>query len=299
MQAAREAARQVQCRNHLKEIALACLNHEELHKILPTAGWAYCWAGEPTLGFGPERPGGWAYNILPYMEQEALHELGAGTPGDPNRPEMIVQASTPLSVMYCPSRRPAIAYPFTTTAVYVNVANFSTIGRTDYAGNGGDSLDGVAGHGYVSSFDYAKSLSPAQWADIKGGANHSTGIFFLRSIIRLADITDGLSHTYLVGEKYCDPDHYNDGTTSWDDQGWDTGWDWDTVRWCHNDESYRPMQDQAGSGMGRSFGSAHSNGFHMASCDGSVQMIDYSIDLNTHHCLGSRADGVVIDGKHF
>ncbi|NLF09873.1 MAG: DUF1559 domain-containing protein [Pirellulaceae bacterium] len=298
VQAAREAARQVQCKNHLKQISLACINHEEVHKTLPTAGWSYCWAGEPTRGFDGRQPGGWYYNILPYMEQEALHELGAdGTPGDPNRPEMKIRAATLLPGLFCPSRRPAMEYPFPTTAVYVNVGDMNSIGRTDYAGNGGESLDGVAGHAYVSSFAYADSMTPEQWANISGGANHSTGIFFLRSVIKYSDIPDGLSNTYLVGEKYCDPDHYFDGLSAWDDQGWDIGWDWDTVRWCNNDVGYKPMQDQAGAGMGRSFGSAHSNGFHMSFCDGSVQMISYSIEPKIHRLLGNRKDGMVIDGK--
>jgi len=85
--------------------------------------------------------------------------------------------------------------------------------------------------------------------------------------------------------------------SAWDDQGWDIGWDWDTVRWCNNDVGYKPMQDQAGAGMGRSFGSAHSNGFHMSFCDGSVQMISYSIEPKIHRLLGNRKDGMVIDGK--
>ena len=75
VQAAREAARQLQCRNNLKQLALGCLQHESTFKRLPTGGWMYMWTGDADRGTERHQPGGWIYNVLPYIEQQALHDL--------------------------------------------------------------------------------------------------------------------------------------------------------------------------------------------------------------------------------
>ena len=72
VQSARESARRTHCRNNLKQIGLAWHTHHDAQGHFPTGGWGWAWIGDADRGFGDDQPGGWVYNILPFIEESAL-----------------------------------------------------------------------------------------------------------------------------------------------------------------------------------------------------------------------------------
>ena len=152
VQAAREAARMSQCANNVKQLALGCLHHESATKRLPTDGWGTYWTGDADLGNGQRQPAGWLYNILPFIEQQAMHDMGAGLPAAQKNVANFQRFAIPLSVWYCPTRRNVLAYPWDVAKWLHGVINCSptvpvAVGRSDYAINGGDvyTTSGIVG----------------------------------------------------------------------------------------------------------------------------------------------------------
>ena len=80
VQSAREAARNLNCKNNLRQLAMAALNHESTHGHFPSGGWGRLWTGDPDRGIGAKQPGSWCYQLLPYVEQQDLYNWGAGEP---------------------------------------------------------------------------------------------------------------------------------------------------------------------------------------------------------------------------
>jgi prepilin-type N-terminal cleavage/methylation domain-containing protein/prepilin-type processing-associated H-X9-DG protein len=305
VQAAREAARKVQCSNNIKQMALACLQHEESNKFLPSGGWGWTWAGDPDRGYSKRQPGGWHFNILSYMGLDNLHDMALGQ----NHAAAVVVAETPIGTFICPTRRQAIAYAFPHPTNYNTFPRRpQVVGRSDYAANAGDATTDavnpqISAASGTNPYATGDGMADAQWTSMWYGSGHPTGVVFRRSQCTMADIPDGASNTYLIGERYCWPDHYDDGVDFCDDQGWVEGYDYDTNRWVQlgsrsDPNSYLlPMQDTPGRDDGVRFGSAHASGFNMSFCDGSVQWISYAIDAETHRCLGNREDGLAVDPK--
>lgn len=278
VQAAREAARRAQCQNHVKQMGLGFLNHESNHNFLPTAGWSPWSVGDPERGVGKEQPGGWIYNILPYVEQQAIYDL----PGDgdasritPAQKEAaVVMQATPIPTFNCPSRRPPSATPFVAGAVWKpkNSDLPEVVARADYGANAGDGFPehGAGGglHPYIvdepckpgvnDRFDlfFPPANIFGNYDLIDGGLNPycypseagQTGVNFLGAEIRLAEITDGTANTVMVGEKYLDPLEY-EGTEQGlggggDDHSMYGGFDWDLNLWGGGDETVNPAVDR-------------------------------------------------------
>ena len=152
VQAAREAARRTQCINHLKQIGLGSLNHESAHGFLPTGGWGFGYIGDPDRGYGKSQPGGWMYNILSFIEEDALRDIGKGMQGrDKERVLGMQLATTPVSSYGCPSRRDPIAREFKNFDPWINAwtARLPKTARGDYAFNGGSGRDGARSVSYT------------------------------------------------------------------------------------------------------------------------------------------------------
>ncbi len=289
VQAAREAARRLQCCNNLKQIGIgASLSLEKLGHF-PTGGIGTpsgtTGVGDPDLGTGRSQTGGWVYNILPYMEQEALYILGAGLPLPDKRAAIAVRLQTPLTWMNCPTRRPSILFPNFLNRSYDGIL-VSELAHGDYCANAGDTRDGAWGW---------RVPQPPQ-----------TGVSYRQSQIAAYDVTDGLSNTYFAGEKNLSPDYYLTGMSGGDDDSQYMGDNHDTLRTTYYDQSdpaatawFLLRIDTPGLDACGAFGSAHAIGCHMGFCDGSVQFINYSIDPEIHRRLGNRKDGMAIDGKKF
>jgi prepilin-type N-terminal cleavage/methylation domain-containing protein/prepilin-type processing-associated H-X9-DG protein len=333
VQAAREAARVVQCQNHVKQLSLGCLNHESATGRFPTGGWGWAWTGDPDRGNDWRQPGGWIYNVLPYIEQQPLHDLGAGlAAGSAGKMAAGTQrAQTPLVMINCPTRRLPILYPWSEQSWFgFSPGNMnrpvSGVARTDYAICGGDYYTypywphsiqapyaGPANYSYVDGPTYHDAQVVATETTNPVGApapppSTANGVCFCLSMIGPKDVTDGLSNTYLLGEKYMCPDYYATGQSP-DDNEWALiGYDWDIERFGNplpmvegtaTQCELVPFQDTSGYDFGLSFGSAHLVGFNMSFCDGSVRTISYAISLTTHMHLANRRDGQVVDPRSF
>lgn len=211
---ARESARRSTCANHLRQLGLAAKLHLTTHQIFPTGGWGAEWVGDPDAGYGPRQPGGWVYNVLPYIEQQALREMGSRQAKPQKAASLATVMATPIELFACPSRRLARAYPFQGNRVLENGQAPEECAKSDYAIN--------------LKVSYEKSEVIASEVQLRGR---------------------GMSNTVLAAEKSVASDHYIDGSASGDQKTMYLGTCDDVAR----TSSGNPVQDSSGgNGFGSS-----------------------------------------------
>lgn len=289
VQAAREAARRMQCQNNLKQIGLGLHNYESQWRSLP-------WGAKG--GWGPS----WTTDILPQIEQGALWELvpygepGSATGTDLNSIRYRMLAQTVIPTYRCPSQPGPPAYSSTSELIPERAVN-------NYLGNSGSN---AVDDNYTES--PSSSTVPCLPTDTNCGMDRSDGVLLatnfcnkfapfdpcnnvpLRSPIRFADIGDGLSNTVAVGEakfmafEFEDVgDHFSLYHPAFDD---DNGTDFSealaTFLYGIN------IEHGSNDVKEKSLGSYHTSGAHVSMCDGSVKLLTESLDDKLRRALASR-----------
>jgi len=133
-------------RQHFHNIGLASWPTKRASAITRRADGDGTGSAIADRGFGANQCGGWIYSILPYVDNAALHDMGAGGDTTAKKQATVKMLQTPVSIMNCPTRRRSPLYPpkqdpVANNAGGIRVGDFAGtqgIARTDYAACAGD-----------------------------------------------------------------------------------------------------------------------------------------------------------------
>lgn len=256
IQAARESGRLAACKNNLKQFGVGTHNYETSFKVLPPG---YRYAYDPagnTLGYS------WGALLLPFVEEKAVYDqMRFDLPI--YDPANSIPRERHLPVFLCPTDS-------------VSPTGFVMMGTERYA-----------------MACYVANFGPP---DLDADQEQRDGIFSRNSRTRLADITDGLSKTLMVGERQNGPfrtagvhgPHFEYETT-WvgavrdiDDATDDHG---HMVLFQAGHTPNSPDSDD------RDVSASHGGLAQFLMCDGSVRAIQETIDATTYAALSTRAGG--------
>lgn len=278
IQAAREAARRTQCQNNMKQLGLAVLNYESAKKVLPPPYHT----NNGTIG---------NHNLiaflLPYFEQVALasqwnmqqnwNSLASNGSNGPSNFEL--QATTSMAMLKCPTVPDAGAQRKPNACDYAVCMRF---------------VDGTNGakHALIAAGrirDRGKLGEDGTWMSVLGIYGRTVNNKWTYNPIRISQVTDGMSNTFMLFEQAGVPDYYDQyrivdpskaaQSDSWADHQtfFDVGHNLAQCRYklfnCHNaDEIY----------------GFHGNGAMFTMGDGAVRLVQDDIDPDVFTSLFTR-----------
>jgi prepilin-type N-terminal cleavage/methylation domain-containing protein/prepilin-type processing-associated H-X9-DG protein len=294
VQSAREAARRIQCTNNLKQIGIALHNYHDTVGAFPPGYLSVM----DRVTFGNDGPGwGWAAFSLNQMEQAAVYNsvnfvLGIEVPANQTA------RLTMLASFLCP----ADAY---------RQDQFTVVDSTATGTTPGNPICDVASSNYVGSVGTGdpSSLYPYIVDDDNGppGRDNGNGLFFRNRSVTIAQITDGTSQTFAVGERSQNLSRANwtgaitnaavpivslQGGAGFDPEGGGA------LVLSHTGENHGPNAP-SGQAHADQYWSLHPGGANFLFGDGSVRFIKEQVGFRIFQSLATRAAGEVLSADQF
>ena len=281
VQTAREAARNIHCKNTMKGMALSNQNFESANQFFTGEGWGWRWLGDPDRGSGADQPGSWLYRLLPFTEAREIWGMASDQSANEITQQQLDGAAqamrTHLPWFNCPSRKDGRLTPLAKDWPYRNAAQTDASATISYGANWGDTV--------IKFTSGPKTMSEEPGPYVKG-----TGVVYWHSRLRPNHISDGLSKTYFVTEYRWSVDpkrpeilenYYGYGVP--------------LAGGFMTTATHVPTKDGIQDGrleieqLGQ-MGSAHPAGFNVAMCDGSVRTQAYEIEVTENRRFAKRDD---------
>ena len=268
VQQAREAARRTQCKNHLKQIGLALHNYHDTHRTLPSG-----WIAVSPFGYPAAHDGGsglgWGAMILPFMDQDNVWRLINSN----------ASLASPLNAAVLKVQIPTYKCPSDPQPEFWQIKEegsdsvLATLPIANYIG--------VFGTEELHGCENAPGDDPV----LPNGQCRGDGFFYHNSKVRLADVTDGTSNTFLTGERRTDRT-----------LGWYSTW---VGMFPEGEEAFQRILGSADHPPNDphahfdDFSSNHTGGAQFTMGDGSVRFISASISEVVYSGLATISGGEI------
>ncbi len=305
VQAAREAARRMQCSNNVKQLGLATHNYHDSFKSFPVCMFEPTSAiTSPVMG----RQTSWMIGVLPFIEQTALFntiDFNRGLSNDPRAPGPTNPPQINSNPWVATQTVPGFKCPSDATESRLR-NRIDTVGSVlptiEFAIT---SYKGVAGANWQWGV-YQSAAAP--WTSSRFGTS-GNGLDFGNGIFprgwnkpyksNMRDITDGTSNTFMIGEAIANYSRWNwwylnNGTVA------TTSIPLNAAAACSLYTPLTGMNKKAGLRLciddwnnNYAFASDHTGGGNFGLADGSVRFISDSVSRDIYRGMATIGGGEV------